>query len=130
MTLVGTELIVGVQGPLVLSEDTLVEPDIAVLRLREAGTPGPRPVAAMALLVVEVSDSSLSFDMQTTLPLYARAGIPGYWIVDVRRTRVHVYSEPAELTYGRARLYAADQLIDSATLSNIAVDAREIFSRS
>ncbi len=53
--------------------------------------PGPDDV----LLIVEVSDTTLCYDRDVKLPLYARAGIPGIWIVDVRRGRITVYRESA-----------------------------------
>jgi Uma2 family endonuclease len=46
------------------------------------------------LLVVEVSQTSLRFDRKRKLPLYARHGIPEYWIVDVVKPVLHVFHSP------------------------------------
>jgi Uma2 family endonuclease len=69
------------------------EPDVVILR---ADAPqDQRPSPAHAVLVVEVADTSLAHDRYTKGPLYARAGIPEYWIVDLNGERVEVYREPS-----------------------------------
>jgi Uma2 family endonuclease len=45
-------------------------------------------------LVVEVADSSLDYDRTTKVRTYARAGIPVYWIVNIRDKRIEVYESP------------------------------------
>jgi len=91
------------QLPLVLSEYDMPFPDIAVV----AGSPrdylSQHP--ASALLVVEVSDASLQTDREVKGSLYASAGIPEYWIVNLRERVLEVYREPAADTrtvYGAA----------------------------
>jgi Uma2 family endonuclease len=70
------------------------EPDVAVVRGRRrdygARHPGPDDLG----LVVEVADSSLDRDRAVKGPLYAQAGIPVYWLVNLREARVEVYSDP------------------------------------
>lgn len=83
------------EGPLALSPDSEPEPDICVVRgtIRDYATrnPGPGEVG----LVVEVSDSSLAFDRGFKLRLYARAGLPVYWIVNLNDGTVEVYNDPS-----------------------------------
>jgi len=71
------------------------EPDVAVVRgqLRDylARHPGPKDLA----MVVEVADVSLHRDRTTKKRLYAEAGIPFYWIVNLVDSRIEVYSDPA-----------------------------------
>jgi len=80
------------QGPLALDEESLPEPDVAVVpgsfRDYAAGHPS-RPV-----LVVEVSESSLALDRHHKGSLYARAGLAEYWIVNLVDRVVEVYREP------------------------------------
>ncbi|MDP9436953.1 MAG: Uma2 family endonuclease [Actinomycetota bacterium] len=75
--------IVRVQGPVRLSDISEPQPDLTVLAPRAdfyaLATPRPEDV----LLAVEVSASSLRFDTQVKLPLYARSGVPAVWLVDV-----------------------------------------------
>lgn len=78
----------------VTTADSEPEPDIAVVRgpkrLYAQHHPGPQDMA----LVVEVADSSLPRDRTTKCRLYARAGIPVYWIVNLPDTQVEVYTDP------------------------------------
>jgi Uma2 family endonuclease len=85
------------QLPLALTPDSLPEPDAAVLRGAFADYVD-HPTSA--LLVVEVSDTTLGYDRRTKGPLYARSGIPEYWIVDVAGRAVEVYREPVETPEG------------------------------
>ena len=75
------------------------EPDLVVLvkRSREFQDANPRPVDLR--LVVEVSGSTLGFDLTTKAELYARAGIIEYWVVDVAARRLIVHRDPREGLY-------------------------------
>jgi len=84
-----------VQLPIVLTEHSEPEPDLAIYRLREAVPYKERaPHAEDALLVTEVAESSLAYDRSTKLRLYAEAGIPEYWVVDCLAESVDVYRAP------------------------------------
>jgi Uma2 family endonuclease len=70
------------------------EPDGAVVRGDFASYDNHLPTAADIGLVVEVSDSTLAFDRRDKGRIYARAGIPVYWIVNVADRQVEVYADP------------------------------------
>src|SRR5215510_759028 len=80
-----------VQSPLVLGERSVPQPDVMLLRPRADEYYNSLPVAADALLVVEVADTTLAYDLEVKRPLYARAGVAEIWIVDVNRREVHVF---------------------------------------
>lgn len=63
---------------------------MAVLRYRADGYRARHPHAADVLLVIEVADTSLDHDRDIKLPLYARAGIPEVWLVDLTGDRIAV----------------------------------------
>ena len=86
--------IVWVQNPIVLTEDTEPQPDIAVLRPRAVPFKEREADADDTLLLIEVADSSLAYDRTTKLRLYAEAGIPEYWIVDCATETVEVHRTP------------------------------------
>lgn len=101
----GTDCFVQPQSTLPLDEHNVPEPDLAVLR----GTPdalmeGELPV----VLAVEVADSSLERDRTVKQALYAQAGIPAYWIVNLRARTVEVYTEPDEERYRERSTRAED----------------------
>ena len=85
---------VSVHNPLRIDEMTEVEPDLVLLRRRSDfyGARHPRPDDAY--LVIEVSDASLRYDREVKVPLYARAGIPEVWIVDVRAAELVIHRRP------------------------------------
>ena len=86
-----------VQSPLALGLDSEPEPDIAVVPGRP-GAYGPvHPTTA--ILIVEVADSSLIHDRKRKASLYARAGIPEYWILNLVRWCLEVYREPKDGVY-------------------------------
>jgi Uma2 family endonuclease len=93
--------IVRVQNPIYLSEYSEPRPDLALLMPRRdfyaAAHPGPQDV----LLVVEVADTSAGIDRAAKMPLYARAGIPEAWLVDLQEDRVELHSQPLPQGYQR-----------------------------
>jgi Uma2 family endonuclease len=62
-------------------------------------------------LVVEVSDSTLGFDLTTKAELYARAGIAEYWVVDVAARRLIVHHEPREGLYRSVTAYNEEETV-------------------
>ena len=95
----GDRAIVSIQNPVRLSSGSEPEPDVAILRPRpdRYRTALPRPEDV--LLVIEVSDTTLRYDRDVKLPLYAAAGIPEAWIVDLEGCRILVYRAPAGAAY-------------------------------
>lgn len=90
--------VVGSHEPIGLSEWSEPEPDVWLAR--SAAVFGKQhPGADAMVLVVEVSWSSEYFDRVRKLPLYAAAGVPEYWIVDLHREVVHVHRSPVEGGY-------------------------------
>jgi Uma2 family endonuclease len=83
-----------IQLPLAIGDDSEPEPDIAVVSgsIRDYRNAHPES----ALLVIEVSDSTLAFDRQVKGSLYARAGVPEYWIVNLVESVVETYREPVQ----------------------------------
>lgn len=99
---------------LVLPDDTVREPDVcvfdgAVVRERIA-------TAALARIVVEVSDTTLSYDLGTKALDYAAAGIPEYWVVDLAAKSTHVMCEPTPDGYASRKIVAFGEPVTSSRL--------------
>lgn len=77
-----------VASPLALDDRSEPEPDLALVRRRPDRYLQVHPTAADTLLVIEVADSSLRFDLEVKSRLYADAGIPNDWVVDVLQPRL------------------------------------------
>ena len=73
-----------IEAPLDLGEHQEPEPDLAVVTARSDAWLEAHPTAANTLLLIEVADASLTYDLETKLRLYQQAGIANYWVVDVR----------------------------------------------
>jgi Uma2 family endonuclease len=101
---VGFEARVRVQNPVHLSEASEPQPDIAVVRERDYAARGPWP--ADVLLIVEVSDTTLRDDIAVKVPLYAAAGIPEVWVIDILAATVHRFWDPEGTAYRRRQRYS------------------------
>jgi Uma2 family endonuclease len=84
------------QSPLSLP-DSEPEPDLMVVKMADYRHRLPEP--ADVLLLIEVADSSIRYDRNRKLPLYARYGIPEVWLIDLNTRVVEVYREPAGDSY-------------------------------
>lgn len=78
------------------------QPDVAWVRPRDYAA--GRPEAADALLVIEVAETSLQYDLGEKAAVYAAGGVPDYWVVDVAAEIVHVLRRPGPLGYGEHRV--------------------------
>lgn len=122
---VGQRAIVWVQNPVRLGLDSEPQPDLALLRPRPDFYAQAHPGPADVWLVVEVADTSADFDRTVKLPLYARAGIPTAWLVDLSTESVEVYTEPTPEGYRSVRRNQRGQAISLEAFPDIslAVDA-------
>ena len=112
---VGDGAIVSVQNPVRLDEHSEPQPDLTVLRVRDyrESLPGPADV----LLLIEVSDTTLSYDRNVKLPLYARAGIPDVWIVDLTGEVIERHTDPSGDNYRHVeRLRRGEEIRASALI--------------
>jgi Uma2 family endonuclease len=90
----GGRAIIRVQGPLRIGSRSELQPDVMALRPADDFYRDQPATAADVLLLVEVADSSLLYDRSVKVPLYARAGVPEVWIVDLTRGEIQMCSEP------------------------------------
>jgi Uma2 family endonuclease len=90
----GESVFVRCQNPLRLDDISEPEPDIAILRPRADFYMTAHPGAADVLLVIEVADTSLAYDLGTKVPLYARHGIPEVWVIDAATRQTRVFRRP------------------------------------
>jgi Uma2 family endonuclease len=113
--------IVRVQSPLRFNSMEAPHPDVAVLRLTDDRYRSRQAGPWDALLVVEVSDSSVTRDQELKGPMYARAAIPEFWLVDVNRPAVFVHLTPVAGEYTDIRRYGPGEAWTSPGL-----DGREV----
>jgi Uma2 family endonuclease len=123
-SLVQNRAIVRVQNPIRLGEYSQPQPDIALVQPRNDFYAGGHPEPEDVLLLIEVSESSLAYDRDVKLPLYARAGIVEVWLVALLPQVVEVYRAPGDSGYGEKRTLHRGQAIAPTHLpdAGLAVD--------
>lgn len=116
---------VGVQRPIRLSHLSEPQPDLVLMQPRSYADAHPTP--ADVLLLIEVSDSTLRFDRETKIPLYARHGIAEVWLADVATPRLHVFRRPTETGYLDTQSVDVPGKLAVSAMSGIAVDLTALF---
>lgn len=97
--LLADKAIISIQNPIHISNFSEPEPDIAVLKPVDHFYIERHPQPEDVLLIIEISDTSLRHDRQVKLPLYAEAGIPEVWILNLLENAIEIYSSPAHQSY-------------------------------
>ena len=120
--------IVRVQGSVRLGSMSMPQPDITVLKPRLDFYRSRRATASDVLLIIEVSESTLRFDRDVKVPLYARHGIPEVWIVDLQHDRLLFYRSLFDGQY-RDETSTSDPGVTSvAALPQISVDLSRLLA--
>lgn len=118
--------IVWVQNPIRLSERSEPQPDLALLRPRpdfySQAHPGPGDV----LLVVEVAETSVEVDRDVKVPLYARAGIPEVWLVDLAGGCIEVCRKPTPQEYQEVQRVLRGQHIFPQAFPDLGIAVDEV----
>lgn len=126
-----TELFVGhllgkahvrVQGPYAASDVSEPEPDLAVYPRQDYSRAHP----SSPLLVIEVSQSSLAYDQTVKSRMYANAGVPELWIVDLAGRQLEIRHEPREGTYASCSVVAEDGVASPQAFPDLVVRVAEL----
>ena len=100
----GRRIVLWIQLPIVVSNRTELEPDVTLLIDRGHFYKETLPRVRDVYAVLEVADSSLWYDRGKKLEIYAESGVPEYWIVDVAKQGIQIYSKPRGRRYESYRL--------------------------
>ena len=90
-----------IQQPIVLGDQSEPEPDVAIVRRRDTEYSNQHPVAADVVLLIEVSQTSLSIDLGLKAQLYSAAGVAEYWVVDLVNRQIVVHRDASATGYRR-----------------------------
>jgi Uma2 family endonuclease len=119
---------VRVQNPLRLDEHSEPQPDVSVLKPSADFYKSRHPRASDALLVVEVADTSLRYDRDDKIPLYARHLIPEVWLVDLKAKCLVRYRNPQQGAYASVDQPDLGSALEIAALPETRVDLSALFS--
>lgn len=119
--IVGDRGVVAVQNPVQLDDLTEPEPDFAVLKPRPVYYRRATPRADDVLLLIEVADSSLAYDRAVKRSLYARHGIPEFWIVNLTAGEVEVCRTPTGDNYASVLHVGREAILEPVLLPGAAI---------
>lgn len=114
---------VRVQQPFLAHDESEPEPDIAVVPEGRYADAHPD----RAFLLVEVAESSLSYDREVKAALYAASSVDEYWIVDVATHAIEVYSQPVNGRYGNLRTVDKDGSVTIAAFPDVTIKVATLF---
>jgi Uma2 family endonuclease len=118
-----------IQNPVRLSRRSEPEPDLALVRPereRELPYEATHPTPADVLLVVEVAESSIAYDLGRKARVYARHGIAELWVLDLRQDRLVVFRDPTPRGYAGSRILGRGESISSLAFPDITFAVDEI----
>lgn len=119
----GKDYMLGVQDPIHIDDHSEPEPDISVLKYREDYYVEAHPTPEDVFLLIEVADSSLDKDQKVKLPLYAQAGIPEVWIVNLNERRLVQYLGPTKQGYEQNHIFKRGDTLEHSWIGAIEIDA-------
>lgn len=123
----GDAAVVWVQNPIRIGDRSMPQPDVALLKPRADMYTRSHPIPADVLLLIEVSDTTLRFDVATKMPLYARAGIMEAWVVDVDSAAVQVFRDPDSAGYRTSFTAAGSERLSAGAMPEVVIRVSELF---
>jgi Uma2 family endonuclease len=123
----GTQAIVSAQNPVFLDLHSEPQPDILLLRPRPDFYRSAHPTPADVFLIVEVADTSLAYDTQIKLPLYARHGVPEVWLIDLPNRRFIVHRTPTAAGFQDVQILTDLSTVTPLLLPGVTIDLTGLF---
>lgn len=129
LTTLGDRVLVDTQNPIQLDETSQPQPDVALLKPRAdfyaSGHPQPEDI----FLLVEVADTTVKYDREVKIPLYAEQGIIEVWLVDINGESVEVYREPTLDGYQSIRKFGQGETLSILAFPEEAIAVNEILGK-
>ena len=123
---VGDEVLVSIQDPIRINDFSEPQPEVALLRLRDDFYKDAHPTPADVLLVVEVADTTVEYDRQIKAPLYAKAGIAEYWLVNLPDEQIEIYAEPENGEYKHVRHARRPGAAESRSMAKLSLSVSDV----
>jgi Uma2 family endonuclease len=124
---VGELAIVSTQNPVSLPPDNEPQPDVALLKPCTDRYRDALPTAADVLLVIEVADTTVEYDREIKLPLYARHSIPEVWLIDLKSGTFEMYREPTPKGYRKLLTPDRGETMTPAQVDKVRLPLSEIW---
>jgi len=133
LNLVGDRAIIRCQDPIFLPNYSEPEPDFAIVRNRDDNYLANHPTPEDILLLMEISDSSLQYDREVKLSLYAQYNIVHYWIFNLLENQLEVYRHSYKkfasnkFDYRQKQIFLPDESVSLPNLADAILDLAKIF---
>ncbi|MER3495004.1 MAG: hypothetical protein C4323_24075 [Mastigocladus sp. ERB_26_2] len=132
--LVGERATLRGQQPIIIFDYSEPEPDRVIVKNRPDDYLSNHPTPDDILLLIEIADSSLKYDQEVKLPLYAEAGIADYWIFNLVENHLECYSVPyhdfqGKFGYRRKLIYLANELVYLPCFPDLVLDLSKVFPK-
>ena len=120
------------QEPIILPDNSEPEPDVVIAKKKDDNYLSAHPTVKDIILVIEISDSTLQYDKETKLPLYAEAGINNYWIINLVDNRLEVYNNPFSdnkhrFAYKNQKIFLPNENLEIPSFEDTSLDLKAIF---
>jgi Uma2 family endonuclease len=120
------KVVISVQNPILLSDLSEPQPDITLLKPRTDCYINKLPEPEDILLLIEVADSSIDYDRDMKIPLYAESGILEVWIIDINEELIEVYRQPTPTGYRDIKTVKRNENLSLQAFPDIILSANEI----
>jgi Uma2 family endonuclease len=120
------KMIVCIQDPIRLDDFSEPQPDIALVRWRDDFYKSSHPTPADVLLVIKVADSTVESDRSYKMPLYAKAGIPEVWLVNLADETIELYAEPDDGVYRISKNFKRGEEAQAHAVADLRVNVADI----
>jgi Uma2 family endonuclease len=130
--LIGERATLRSQLPIIIPDSSEPEPDRVIAKNRDDDYLNSHPIPKDVLLLIEISDSTLKFDQDEKLPLYAEAGIKYYWIFNLVDNHLEIYSEAikdlqGKFTYRRKEILLPNETVIIPCFPDLTLDLSKVF---
>jgi Uma2 family endonuclease len=125
--LLGGRALINVQNPVELDEISEPQPDIALLKPRTDFYRNAHPQPEDIFLLIEVADTTVKYDREVKIPLYAEANIPEVWLVDVNQEIIEVYRNAIDGIYQDVQNLGKNQVLSIQAFPDVNINVSELF---
>lgn len=126
--LLGDRALMSVQDTIRMGPRFGPEPDLAILRPRADDYTESNPTAEDILMLIEVAESSLSYDRATKMRLYAQVGVPDYWIVNLVDKQIEIHRDPTAEGYKTIEIKRRGDAIQLVAFPDVTVSVSDILA--
>jgi len=127
ITRLGDRAVISPQNPLVIPPRSEPEPDLLVLRPRPISYSRELPAVPDVGLAVEVADTTVRFDRLVKARLYARSGIPEFWLCLATDGAIEVYREPSADGYGTVTQHGPGETVSPLAFPDVSFAVSDFF---